>query len=178
MTRDATTQAEQTDAAPTLPGLTRRMTVPVFALAVGASGYLVAACGSSGSDKASSPAATTDSDHGADETPTSAPTSASTTASGTEQELTSVSKVPAGGGVILADQKIVITKDSGGTIHAFSAVCTHQGCTVGSVSGGVIKCPCHGSRYDASTGKNIGGPAPSPLPAVAVTVRGDDIYKA
>jgi Rieske Fe-S protein len=89
-----------------------------------------------------------------------------------------VSQIPAGGGVILSGPKIVLTKSSTGTVHAFSAVCTHQACTVNNISGGVISCPCHGSKYDVNTGAVVGGPAPSPLPTVAVVVRGDDVFTA
>jgi len=178
MTRDATTQAEPMESPTLQPGLTRRATVPLFALAAGAGGYLLTACSSSGSSDTSSAKASpsTDSDGGADETPSAA--AATSGAADDANELTSLDKVPAGTGVILTDKKIVVTRDTSGTVHAFSAVCTHQGCTVSSVKNGVIMCPCHGSRYDASTGKNIGGPAPSPLASVAVTVRGDGVYKA
>jgi Rieske Fe-S protein len=61
-------------------------------------------------------------------------------------------------------------------VHGFSAVCTHQGCTVGSVSGGAIVCPCHGSQFNAQTGAVIAGPAPRPLPKVAVVVRNGNVY--
>jgi Rieske Fe-S protein len=57
-------------------------------------------------------------------------------------------------------------------------VCTHQGCKVDKVSGGRIDCPCHGSQFDASTGKVVGGPAPTPLPAVQVTVRDGEVFSA
>jgi len=179
MTLDAATEAEPTELPTPHPGLTRRVTVPLFALAAGAGSFLVAACGSSSDSTTSASTnapASTDSDGGADETPSAG---AQTSGSADDaKELASLSKVPVGGGLILADKKIVITRDSGGTVHAFSAVCTHMGCTVGSVSGGAIKCPCHGSTYDASTGKNISGPAPRPLSPVNVTVKGDDIYQA
>ena len=89
--------------------------------------------------------------------------------------LTTVAKVPAGGGVVLSG--VVVTKDASGAIHAFSATCTHQGCTVSSVSGGTINCPCHGSRFNADTGAVVQGPATRPLPAVAVTVQGDQIVR-
>ena len=89
--------------------------------------------------------------------------------------LTTVSAVPAGGGVV--KDGVVVTKDDSGTIHAFSATCTHQGCTVSSVSGGAIICPCHGSKFDAGTGAVVQGPATRPLPQVAVTVQGDQIVR-
>ena len=93
----------------------------------------------------------------------------------TNNVLTTVAKVPAGGGVVLSG--VVVTKDASGAIHAFSATCTHQGCTVSSVSGGTINCPCHGSRFNASTGAVVQGPATRPLPTVAVTVQGDQIVR-
>jgi Rieske Fe-S protein len=72
----------------------------------------------------------------------------------------------------------VITQPQSGAFHAFSAVCTHAGCTVGSVSGGTINCPCHGSRFNISTGAVVNGPATSPLPAVNIKVQGTSIVQA
>jgi Rieske Fe-S protein len=71
--------------------------------------------------------------------------------------------------VVLTGPRVVVTRD--GDIRAFSAVCTHQGCTVATVADGVISCPCHGSRFDAATGAVVGGPATRPLPVVPVEVR-------
>jgi Rieske Fe-S protein len=101
----------------------------------------------------------------------------SSTSGSTNNVLTTVAKVPAGGGVVLGSADIVVTRDASGTIHAFSATCTHQGCRVASVSGGTINCPCHGSRFNASTGAVVQGPATRPLPTVAVTVQGDQIVQ-
>ena len=92
--------------------------------------------------------------------------------------LASTSDVPVGGGKILADKKIVLTQPKSGEFHGFSAVCTHAGCTVGSVSGGTINCPCHGSRFNITTGAVVNGPATSPLPAVNIKVQGTSIVQA
>jgi Rieske Fe-S protein len=92
--------------------------------------------------------------------------------------LAKTSDVPVGGGKILADKKIVITQPQSGTFHAFTAVCTHAGCTVGSVSSGTIDCPCHGSRFNVSTGAVVNGPATSPLAAVNIKVQGTSILQA
>jgi Rieske Fe-S protein len=92
--------------------------------------------------------------------------------------LVALAKVPAaGGGIILANPPVVITR-TGGALHAFSAICTHQGCRVNRVAGGQIFCPCHGSVFDAATGKVVAGPAPRPLPRVRVTVRDGEVYPA
>jgi Rieske Fe-S protein len=93
-----------------------------------------------------------------------------------KQELTTLSAVPVGGGVVLGRKNVVVTRDSSGAVHAFSATCTHQGCQVTTVKDGQIICPCHGSRFDASTGDVVRGPAAEPLPAVSVTVQGDVVY--
>ena len=83
--------------------------------------------------------------------------------------------VPVGGGVILADTKVVVTQPTAGTYKAFSAVCTHQGCVVASVSDGTIHCPCHGSTFSAADGSVQGGPAPAALKTLAVAVNGADL---
>src|SRR4029453_4955746 len=90
------------------------------------------------------------------------------TAGGTE--LAKVADIPVGGGKVFAGKNVVVTQPQAGTIKAFSARCTHAGCTVGTVSGGTSNCPCHGSRYRIADGSVAGGPAPAPLPPVAVTV--------
>jgi Rieske Fe-S protein len=92
--------------------------------------------------------------------------------------LTTTSKVPVGGGQILADQKIVVTQPKAGTFAAFTAVCTHLGCTVSSVSGGTINCPCHGSKFNISNGSVVNGPAAAPLAPVSIKVKGSSIVKA
>ncbi len=98
------------------------------------------------------------------------------TGSSGRRELTPLSDVPTGGGVVLSKQDVVVTRDDSGTVHAFSATCTHQGCQVTDVKNGQIICPCHGSRFDARTGEPTAGPASRPLPVVAVTVEGDTVY--
>jgi Rieske Fe-S protein len=93
-------------------------------------------------------------------------------------ELAATSEVPVGGGIILADEKVVITQPTAGTYDAFSAVCTHQGLLVTSVDNGTIHCANHGSSYSAATGAVEGGPAPSALAKVAIKVDGDKILAA
>ncbi|WP_329246871.1 Rieske (2Fe-2S) protein [Streptomyces sp. NBC_01478] len=94
------------------------------------------------------------------------------------QELAKTSDIPVGGGKILKDQKIVVTQPKKGEYKAFSAVCTHQGCTVGTVANGTIDCPCHGSKFNIADGSVAGGPAPKPLPAEQITVEGNSIRLA
>jgi nitrite reductase/ring-hydroxylating ferredoxin subunit len=83
--------------------------------------------------------------------------------------------IPVGGGKVFPTEKVVVTQPTAGTFKAFSAICTHQGCTVANVTGGTINCECHGSKYKIADGSVAGGPAPKPLPARAVTVEGDSL---
>jgi thiosulfate dehydrogenase [quinone] large subunit len=69
----------------------------------------------------------------------------------------------------------ILIRDSGGGLRAFSAVCTHAGCTVG-YEGGVIYCPCHGGEYSAETGAVIAGPPPAPLAPKQVVEADGQIY--
>ena len=68
-------------------------------------------------------------------------------------------------------------KSVAGTFKGFSAVCTHQGCIVATIANGTIDCPCHGSKFSIKDGSVVNGPAPSPLPPVAITVQGTSILK-
>jgi cytochrome b6-f complex iron-sulfur subunit len=59
---------------------------------------------------------------------------------------------------------VLVARTSATTFNALSSGCTHAACTVSGFSGQVFVCPCHGSEFDIS-GRVVGGPAPSPLPA-------------
>jgi Rieske Fe-S protein len=94
------------------------------------------------------------------------------------QELAKTTDIPVGGGKIFKDQKIVVTQPKKDEFKAFSAICTHQGCTVNAVANGTIDCPCHHSKYRIADGSVAGGPAPKPLPAEQIEVRGNSIRLA
>ncbi|MFE9579723.1 ubiquinol-cytochrome c reductase iron-sulfur subunit [Nocardia sp. NPDC006044] len=90
----------------------------------------------------------------------------------TGKALAKTADVPVGGGVIVGDT--VVTQPSAGTFVGLSSTCTHAGCTVASVSGGTINCPCHGSKYKLD-GSVSNGPATKPLAAKTVRVVGDSV---
>ena len=92
--------------------------------------------------------------------------------------LAKVADIPVGGGTVFPAQQVVVTQPEAGTFHGFSAVCTHQGCTVGDVADGTINCPCHGSKFRITDGAPANGPADRPLDARQVTVTGDDVTLA
>lgn len=65
-----------------------------------------------------------------------------------------------------------------GDFVAYSAVCTHQQCTV-AYRDGRLACPCHGSVFDPANGAEVvAGPAPRPLPEIPVRLRDGRVYRA
>jgi Rieske Fe-S protein len=90
--------------------------------------------------------------------------------------LAKVSQVPVGDAISakMHGQPILISQPAAGTIVTFSAICTHQGCTV-APAGKQFHCPCHGSVYDAATGAVIHGPAPAPLTKVPTHVADGEV---
>ena len=66
---------------------------------------------------------------------------------------------------------------TGDHLYAFDDTCTHMGCSLaeGQLAGTVVTCPCHGSRFDVTSGAVIRGPAQRPVRSRAVQVRGDDL---
>ncbi len=159
----------------TAPLSRRRALTGAATLGVGVP--LLAACGDDEEATANDPASSD---------PTSAPTSSATTetADGATSQapaaggLVATADVPVGGGVVLKDDELVVTQPAEGEFKAFTAICTHQGCLVGSVSDGTIHCPCHSSTFSAADGSVQGGPATAPLAEVAVKVDGDQVVKA
>jgi thiosulfate dehydrogenase [quinone] large subunit len=83
------------------------------------------------------------------------------------------SKVPVGQAASFTDPSSgdpsIVIQPSAGTFVAFDAVCPHAGCTVGyNAAQKVIACPCHGSRFNASTGAVEAGPAPRGLKKLTI----------
>jgi Rieske Fe-S protein len=151
----------------------------------GAAGAGVLAACSSGSStaKTSSPesqSATTTA------TPADGSAQASTSASGTatRQPNTSTAKalvtladIPVGQAVSVnlpGGKPGIVSRTSQTGAACFSAICTHMGCTV-KPSGDKLDCPCHQSQFDAKSGQVLAGPAPAPLPKVAVKVVGGEV---
>ncbi|WP_043628200.1 Rieske (2Fe-2S) protein [Nonomuraea candida] len=97
---------------------------------------------------------------------------------GKPKALADTADIPQGGGKVFEKQKIVVTQPAAGEFKAFSAICTHQGCTVASVSNKTINCPCHGSKFNIADGSVADGPASEPLEEKQITVDGDKIRLA
>jgi Rieske Fe-S protein len=99
-------------------------------------------------------------------------------AGGSGQGLTAkAADIPIGSGKVFPDAQTVITQPKKGQFKAFSAVCTHQGCLVDTVTN-TINCPCHGSKFSITDGSVVNGPASRPLPARTVKVEGDTVSVA
>ena len=64
-----------------------------------------------------------------------------------------------------------------GTFHAIDDTCTHRGCSLadGQLTGSVVRCACHGSRFDVTTGAVVGGPAETPVRSIPTQVVGDEV---
>lgn len=77
--------------------------------------------------------------------------------------LVATAEVPVEGGSSWRTGKVVVTQPAESTVKAFTAICTHQACTVASVKQNVISCPCHGSAFSAEDGSVENGPASRPL---------------
>jgi cytochrome b6-f complex iron-sulfur subunit len=59
--------------------------------------------------------------------------------------------------------RLLVFEDAEQKLHALSARCTHEGCTVQYVPGdSLIWCACHNGRFDLQ-GRVISGPPPRPL---------------
>ena len=72
----------------------------------------------------------------------------------------------------------VLVHLDGGEFVAYSAVCTHAGCTV-AYKDGQLACPCHGSICDAANGAEVvSGPAQTPLPEIPIRTQDGQILRA
>lgn len=87
-------------------------------------------------------------------------------------ELGAESEVAQGSAQLYQDHNVVVSRDAGGTLKAYSTICTHAGCAINKLEGTTLICPCHGSEFDAMTGKVVQAPATEPLPELPVKASG------
>jgi Rieske Fe-S protein len=161
-TTPAGTDEPSDTAAPGCGCWSRRQSLAVAGVAAAGTAGLTA-CGDGGAVE------------GAASSVASAASSAAASAAASAGAAIDAAQIPVGGGKVIEALKVVVTQPTAGDYKAFSAVCTHQACSVTTVEGGVITCPCHGSQFDAATGAVKKGPATKPLEAKSVSVGSDGI---
>ncbi len=96
-------------------------------------------------------------------------------------QIAAVSDIPVGGVKAFTDpatnEPAYLMQPKAGSFLAYSAVCTHQGCTVGfDQPSDEFACPCHGARFDGGTGDVVRGPARDPLRPITVSESNGVIY--
>jgi nitrite reductase/ring-hydroxylating ferredoxin subunit len=64
-----------------------------------------------------------------------------------------------------------------GKIYAIGDECTHRGCSLseGTIEDTVVICPCHGGRFDLTTGKVIGPPPARDEPSYEVQLQDSNV---
>ena len=146
------------------------------ALGVGAASASLAACGGG----ASSGGGYSGKKSGGDSGGGSSDGGSKAASSPNEATIAAESDVAPGSAVTFKDagSPAVLVHLENGDFVAYSAVCTHQGCTV-AYQGGQLACPCHGSVFDPANGAEVvAGPASSPLPEIPVKVEGGEVVRA
>jgi chlorite dismutase len=70
--------------------------------------------------------------------------------------------------------------NEGGALYALGNRCSHANGPLveGTVDGGCVTCPWHGSRFDLATGQPQGGPAVRPVTTYRVKVDGGSVFLA
>jgi nitrite reductase/ring-hydroxylating ferredoxin subunit len=64
-----------------------------------------------------------------------------------------------------------------GRLFAFDDTCTHAGCSLskGTLHGTTVTCPCHGSKFDVTSGAVVRGPATRPVRSRVVQVEHEEL---
>jgi len=152
------------------------------ALGVGAATASLAACGGSGSSGAGggSGSGSGGNQDGSGESKKAGSSTAGGEAQSGGAAIAQEAEVAPGSAVKFKDggQDAVLVHLESGDFVAYSAVCTHQACTV-AYKNGQLACPCHGSVFDPANGAEVvTGPAQTPLPEIPVEVKGGQVLRA
>ena len=116
-------------------------------------------------------------------TASAASTSVKSTSKGAKGQIIKLADLPIGGtfNFIHSTQGMpaILFRTKVG-VFAYSAICTHQGCTVNyDKASKHLKCPCHGAEFDPANGaKAVAGPTQTPLGKINVKVSGAWVIEA
>jgi len=116
-------------------------------------------------------------------TASAASTSVKSTSKGAKGQIIKLTDLPIGGtfNFIHSTQGMpaILFRTKVG-VFAYSAICTHQGCTVNyDKASKHLKCPCHGAEFDPANGaKAVAGPTQTPLGKISVKVSGAWVIEA
>jgi nitrite reductase/ring-hydroxylating ferredoxin subunit len=71
----------------------------------------------------------------------------------------------------------ILLANIAGEYYAISNKCTHRSCKLssGTLNGEIVKCPCHGSKFNVKTGEVVHGPAAKPEPKYTVKLEEEQI---
>jgi cytochrome b6-f complex iron-sulfur subunit len=107
---------------------------------------------------------------------TSAP--AAEPADGTGVVIATVADLAVGGGAVVPTKggPVLLVRTKGDRVSAYRAACPHAGVIVNAPSGGTVTCPAHHSRFSASDGARISGPAKQGLTPVPSKITGGRVY--
>ena len=100
---------------------------------------------------------------------------------GSGEVIAQESQVPANSALAFTDTDLgqpgVLIHLQSGDFVAYSAVCTHKGCTVDyQPQQQLLACPCHGSRFDpAQDAAVVQGPATTPLPKINTALQNGEV---
>lgn len=90
-----------------------------------------------------------------------------------------VDDLPPGAGrrIVINGARIAVF-NAGGTFYAVDDTCTHEEASLseGPVSGEIVACPKHGSRFHLPTGRVLSLPAVRPLNTYEVKVEGGEVW--
>jgi nitrite reductase/ring-hydroxylating ferredoxin subunit len=95
------------------------------------------------------------------------------------ERVADVSEIPPGATKIVRVGSVeLFVANVDGSFHALPSKCTHAGGPLGRgrLTGNVIQCPWHGSRFDVKTGAVVGGPAQRPEPTFEVRVENSSVW--
>lgn len=98
-------------------------------------------------------------------------------ASGTGHDVLAASELAVGAEAAVSINKanVLLYRQDETTVLAYSAVCTHAGCQVGTSENTQFFCDCHSSTFSAKDGSVVSGPAPRPLERYAAAIEKDRV---
>jgi Rieske Fe-S protein len=84
------------------------------------------------------------------------------------------------GGALALDSNIIdaagvlLVRETEASVLAFSRKCTHLGCPIAAMKGGLAVCPCHGSEFNMK-GQPVRGPAKNSLKQYSAALNGKEV---